>query len=630
MKRAARFVVFCLALVLLFQVSPRPAQAEYREPIDLAALVAEAESEDGRAYTNASWQLVQDALSAAHLLLEYPASEQEALDTAYHVLRYALGTLVPIAAFGNPFSDVQNSHWFYNAVLYAYANGLIQGDGAGQFLPGMVVTRAMMVTLLYHLQSAPVDIDNAPQFDDVSPGTWYYDAVSWAAGQGIVSGLGDGFFAPARGITRQEMAVLLHQYALFAGYDTTVPAEIGLDFSDFNQISPWATDGIRWALYKQLVRGYAGRFMPGSTATRAESATLLQNFVDRFTFGRLPLTDGASPNRHYISWAFSVYEEPCHRARRIVTFGPQAVEILREANDGWALIATYRGPYWVYLPANLRFIDHITGLYEHRGAPAPVSPMGPQLVTILQQEGQWLQIATWQGPRWIRLDFTPPTAELDRLLNRWGNSVSVYFANIETGFVFQHNPDRIYHGASVPKAFFSMYIYQKADRGQTNLDTRHRFPRGGTLTQREMLRRNLMYSCNDSTIGLRDVHGTVGYRQWVAALGNNPDWVSNSIMGSRLNLAESSRFAWAIWHYIESDAQHAAEFKRHLLNNQFPFIVSDYPIASKTGWTSTVFHDMAIVYADSPYILIILSQRANHAIFREISMAFQRFNDMWF
>ena len=68
-----------------------------------------------------------------------------------------------------------------------------------------------------------------------------------------------------------------------------------------------------------------------------------------------------------------------------------------------------------------------------------------------------------------------------------------------------------------------------------------------------------------------------------------------------------------------------------MLNNQIPFIVSDrYPVASKTGWTSTVFHDMAIVYADSPYILVILSARSNRTVFREISMAVQEFNAMWF
>jgi len=256
--------------------------------------------------------------------------------------------------------------------------------------------------------------------------------------------------------------------------------------------------------------------------------------------------------------------------------------------------------------------------------------MRPQLVHILDQDGDWLQITTCFGPKWLNLNFTPPTYELDTLLQRHGNNISVYFKNLETGFVYRYNADRVYHGASVPKATFSMYIYQKADRGETNLDSRHRFPGGGTMTQREMLRRNLMYSCNNSTFGLRDVHGTAGYRQWVAGLGGNPDWVRHGVMGSLLSANEAGLFAMAIYNYIESDARHSDEFKRHLLNNRFPFIVSDYPVASKTGWTSTVFHDMAIVYADSPYILVILSQRANHRTFADISMAFQRFNDTWF
>jgi len=343
-------------------------------------------------------------------------------------------------------------------------------------------------------------------------------------------------------------------------------------------------------------------------------------------------TDGYSGPiiaEHYIDWKFSVYRAPDFHAQRIVSFYPQLVRIFYEAADGWALISTYRGPLWTYLPANLRFIDQTTGLFENRGDAASV-PMLPQVVRILDQEENWILISTWQGPRWLDLNFTPPTHELDALLRRHGNNISVYFKNLETGFVYRYNADRVYHGASVPKATFSMYIYQKADRGETNLDSRHRFPRGGTLTQREMLRRNLMYSCNDSTFGLRDVHGTAGYRQWVAELGGNPDWVRHGVMGSLLSANEAGMFAMAIYNYIESDAPHSDEFKRHLLNNRFPFIVSDYPVASKTGWTSTVFHDMAIVYADSPYILVILSSRANHRTFADISMAFQRFNNTWF
>lgn len=234
--------------------------------------------------------------------------------------------------------------------------------------------------------------------------------------------------------------------------------------------------------------------------------------------------------------------------------------------------------------------------------------------------------------QWRR--FPPETSALnalDEFLARYGNALAVHFENIETGFIYQYNAERVFAGASVPKAFFSMYIYQKADRNETDLDDSYRFPPGGRLTQREMLRRNLVYSCNDSTIGLRDARGTAGYRQWVEALGADPGRVWNSIMGSRLCAAETAIFARAIYEYIESDAAHSDEFKGHLLNNQIPFIVSDnYPVASKTGWTSVVFHDMAIVYAPSPYILIILSAGGNQARFAQISGLFEEFNATWF
>ena len=228
------------------------------------------------------------------------------------------------------------------------------------------------------------------------------------------------------------------------------------------------------------------------------------------------------------------------------------------------------------------------------------------------------------------LAFPPPIDALDELLSRYGNRISVYFENLDTGFVYLHNADRIFSGASVLKAPFSMYIYQKADRGETDLERRIRFPRGGSQTQLEMLRRNLMYSCNESTLGLRNAHGWTGFRQFVADLGGNSNWVWSSIMGARLTANEAGLFANAIYEYIESNALHSEEFKTHLLNNQFPFIVSDYPVASKSGWTGTVLHDMAIVYAPSPYILVILSSRISTRDFEEISMGFQAFNDMWF
>ena len=228
--------------------------------------------------------------------------------------------------------------------------------------------------------------------------------------------------------------------------------------------------------------------------------------------------------------------------------------------------------------------------------------------------------------------FPPPTDALDEVLERHGTRVSVYFENLETGFVYRHNAEQVYTGASVIKAPFSLYIYQKAELGETDLDSGSR-----SRTQRELLRRNLMYSCNDSTTALRNIHGVAGYRQFVEDLGGHPNWVVPQVFGGRMTVDEAGLFARAIYAYLESDGRYSEEFKAHLLDNQFPFITGlDYPVASKTGWVPPrAWHDMAIVYAPSPFILVIFSARSgwsntDYQDFAEIAMAFQMFNDTWF
>ncbi|MCL2397133.1 MAG: class A beta-lactamase-related serine hydrolase [Defluviitaleaceae bacterium] len=354
----------------------------------------------------------------------------------------------------------------------------------------------------------------------------------------------------------------------------------------------------------------------------------------------------------HIPWAFSIYDAPDFRAKRVATFGPQTINIVYANDYNWAIICTAYGHKWTYLGANMRYIERPMGIFANRGDSNMVSVVSPQVVTVLERDGRWLQIATWLGPKWINLDFTPPVYELDRLLRRFGNNLSVYFENLDTGFTYRHNANRSYFSASVTKASFALYIYQKAERGETDLDSihtftnadfiggsgviRHRYRVGATFTQRELLRLNLSYSDNIATYMLIRIHGTEGYRQFVEDIGGNPNFVRNRVMDSTLTASESGLFAREIFRYIESGGKYSEEFKQHLLDNQFPFIVSDYPIASKTGWTRpTAWHDMAIVYAPSPYALVILSARngwtdRDFAEFQEISMAFQRFNNMWF
>jgi len=241
---------------------------------------------------------------------------------------------------------------------------------------------------------------------------------------------------------------------------------------------------------------------------------------------------------------------------------------------------------------------------------------------------------------------------LDELLARHGDDISVYFENIETGFVYSFNADHVYFSASVPKAMYALYLYQLAERGEVNLDSVHEFTYGdanwgsgiiqrqydfgATFTLRELLRLNISESDNVATNILRRTNGIYGYKNFISRVGGNLALVGNNVMNSNLTANEAGLFANEIFAYIESGGRYSYEFKSLLLNNRFPFIVSCYPVASKTGWTAyRAWHDMAIVYAPSPFILVILSARDgwsddDFADFAEISMAFQEFNDKWF
>ena len=359
-----------------------------------------------------------------------------------------------------------------------------------------------------------------------------------------------------------------------------------------------------------------------------------------------------SPTQHPIDWHFYIYREPDFRAQRIARFNPQTVNIVNQNPDGWALIDTPAGEYWVYLRSNRQFISRRMGLFENIYASSTSGYIDAQVVEIFETEGNWLQISTQQGLRWVNLDFRPPTYNLDGMLARHGDNLSVYFENLETGFIYRYNASRVYFSASVPKAIYALYIYQRAERGEADLNSMHEYTCadivggsgiihqnyaiGTAFSLRELLRLNISESDNVATLMLRRIKGIDGYKNFIRDIGGNPNNVGDRIMNSYLTANEAGLFAREIFAYIESGGRYSHEFKDHMLNNQFPFIVSDYPVASKTGWTSpTAWHDMAIVYAPSPYILVILSARegwtdSDYADFYEISMAFQMFNDTWF
>ena len=177
-----------------------------------------------------------------------------------------------------PFHDVAEGDWFYDAVRYAYENSLMDGVGDNLFAPNSQTTRAQLVTILHRLAGEP-EPGGDSGFADVETGTWYTDAVAWAAQNGIVNGVSDTEFAPGDNITREQLAVILYRYAAYQGYDVSQRADLS-GFGDAESISGYAQEALSWAHAQGLVLGFEdGSLRPQGTASRAQIAAVLMRFL---------------------------------------------------------------------------------------------------------------------------------------------------------------------------------------------------------------------------------------------------------------------------------------------------------------------------------------------------------------
>ena len=177
-----------------------------------------------------------------------------------------------------PFPDVTEGDWFYDAVRYAYETGLMDGVGDSLFAPNSETTRAQLVTILYRLAGEP-EPGGDSGFADVAAGTWYTDAVAWAAENGIVNGVSDTEFVPGDDITREQLAAILYRYAACQGYDVSQRADLS-GFGDASSISGYAQEALSWAHAQGLVLGFEdGSLRPQGTASRAQIAAVLMRFL---------------------------------------------------------------------------------------------------------------------------------------------------------------------------------------------------------------------------------------------------------------------------------------------------------------------------------------------------------------
>ena len=178
------------------------------------------------------------------------------------------------------FLDVEESDWFYEAVSYAVENGLMSGMSEDIFAPNTPLTREMLAVILWNLEGNPTPNEVAP-FLDVTSDKYYANAIAWANENGIVAGYGN-TFGVRDPITREQFAVMLYNYAQYQGYDVSVGEDTNiLSYTDAFDISNYAYPAMQWACGAGIMSGNDdGTLNPQGKATRAEAATMLMNFCE--------------------------------------------------------------------------------------------------------------------------------------------------------------------------------------------------------------------------------------------------------------------------------------------------------------------------------------------------------------
>lgn len=172
------------------------------------------------------------------------------------------------------YTDMQG-HWAKDAVAWAVTNQLFKGTSETQFSPDSSMTRGMLVTVLHRLAGQPSIGQN--KFVDVPADAYYSRAVAWASELGLVSGVGEGMFAPNHNITREQLAVILYKFA-----GSPIVQSTDMTFLDASAISGWAKNAVAWATKEGLLSGMPdGTLAPGGQATRAQVATILMRFEQK-------------------------------------------------------------------------------------------------------------------------------------------------------------------------------------------------------------------------------------------------------------------------------------------------------------------------------------------------------------
>ena len=181
------------------------------------------------------------------------------------------------------FTDVPAAYWAHSDIDNVVSLGLFKGTTGTRFGVNDLMTRAMLLTVLYRLEGSPDVSGYENRFSDVDENSYYYSALLWGSHNNISNGYSDGTFLPGGTLTREQFVTFLNRYANYKGYNTEVYADIG-GYSDAQQVSPFARESMCWAIGAGIVTGTSATTLsPQASATRAQVAVMFNRFAGGMT-----------------------------------------------------------------------------------------------------------------------------------------------------------------------------------------------------------------------------------------------------------------------------------------------------------------------------------------------------------
>ncbi|MBR2781745.1 MAG: leucine-rich repeat protein [Oscillospiraceae bacterium] len=177
-----------------------------------------------------------------------------------------------------PFVDVPDTAYYADSVQWAWENDIVSGTDLLHFSPDGIVSRAQMVTFLWRAAGRPAPISKTSPFDDVTENRYYYEAVLWAAENGITAGTGNGKFSPDDPVTRAQVAAFLYRYEQANGGGFKGLWFFPLDYADANDVPNYAYEAFCYLTKEGIIYGTGGKLLPNDPCLRSQIVAILHRF----------------------------------------------------------------------------------------------------------------------------------------------------------------------------------------------------------------------------------------------------------------------------------------------------------------------------------------------------------------